>query len=109
MPNKIERLHSVTESISLTADPTTSARIPYGAVAGGMVFVDALATGTKIIWYAAPARGDSAYPVYDFNNLQETYISASRAYPVPDGCYSAPFLVPVLDAGTATISLSVKG
>lgn len=109
MPNKIERLSSTTASLAITADPATSARIPYGAVAGGTVFIESLSTGTKITWYVAAGRDSSAVPLYDYNNISETFVSANRAYPVPDGCFAVPFVIPVLDAGTATASFSVKG
>lgn len=109
MPNKIERLSSVTSPIALTASEATSVAIPYGAVAGGMVFVTALATGTKIKWHAATSASSAAVPIYADGSALETLVAASRSYPVPDACFAAPFLKAVLDAGTATITLSLKG
>lgn len=109
MPNKIERINSVTGSIALTASEATSVAIPYGAVGGGMVFVSALATGTKIVWHAASSASSAAVPVVYDDSAVETLISAGNAYPIPDPCFAAPFLKAVLDGGTATITLAVKG
>jgi hypothetical protein len=108
MPNKIERLSGHVGPVSLTASEATSEAIPFGASAGGLVFVDALATGTKIVWHAASTVGDF-YPIVEFGNAVETNVEQGKAYPVPDACFSARFIKLVLDAGTATITLSLKG
>jgi hypothetical protein len=109
MPNKIERLSSVTSSLSLAASESTTPLIPYGASAAGMVFVSAVSGATKIAWYSAATGSDVATPVYDSGNAVETFVSAGRSYPIPDACFAAPFLKLVLDSGTATATISLKG
>lgn len=109
MAGKIERSNSVSDSISLTASSSTSPKICFGPVAGGMVVVESVATATKINWYAAISPEGTAYPVYASGSQLSTDISASRAYAIPDELFGAPFVVAVTDAGTASIRLSVKG
>jgi hypothetical protein len=46
--------------------------------------------------------------VYDGTSVS-TSIAAGSAYVLPDAVYAAPFLVGVLNAGTATIQFIVKG
>jgi hypothetical protein len=108
MPNKIERLSGHVGPVALTDSEATSEAIPFGASAGGLVFVSALATGTKIVWHAASTAGDF-YPIVESGNAVETYIQQGKAYPVPDACFSARFIKLVLDDGTATITMSLKG
>jgi hypothetical protein len=109
MPNKIERLSSSGDLVTLTASVATAPRFPYGAVAGGMLFVFSTSGAAKISWYAAPEPTGPFLPVYSSGNASETFVSAGRAYAVPDECFAAPFLKMVLDAGSASVFLSVKG
>lgn len=109
MANKIERLSSVSGGLALTGSGSTTARLPFGAAASGMVAVTALATATKIIWHAAFTPSGTPVPLYSGGSAVETAIAVDRAYPIPDACLAAPFLVPVLDAGTATVTAAVKG
>lgn len=109
MPNKIERLSGTTSGLSLTTSPTTTACIPYGAVAGGMLYVESVTSATKITWYASPSVEGQRFSVTDGYNPQTTFVSALTAQPIPDACYAAPYLFPVVDAGSATVSISVKG
>jgi hypothetical protein len=109
MPNKIERLCSVTDVIAVTNSASTSPRIPFGAASAGMVFVNSVSGATSLTWYVA--AGPEATPVQanDGSGDLTTTVIASRAYPLPDALFAAPFIVAVTDAGTATIRLSVKG
>lgn len=109
MPNKIERLSGTTTALSLTSDPATTPCVPYGAMAGGIVHVSAVTSATKIIWYVAHDRAGQRFAVSDGYVAQETLIVPLTSYPVPDACYAAPFLCPVVDAGDASVSISVKG
>jgi hypothetical protein len=109
MPTKIERLSSSSESIALTDAAATTALIPYGAVAGGLFVVTALSGATKISWYVAAEPGATPAPLLSDGAAVETAIQSGSAYAVPDACFAARFLAPVLDAGTATVTLSLKG
>lgn len=110
MPHKIERLSSVTSTIAVTASASTSQRVPFGAAAGGVFVVDALAGGaTTLNWYVAFGPEATPVPLNDGTSDVSTVVSAGKAYPVPDSAFAAPFIVAVSDAGTATIRLCVKG
>lgn len=110
MPSKIERLHSVTGTITATASGSTSPKIPYGAASGGMLFVDAVASGANTItWYAAASQEDTSVPANADGSGVTTAIAASNAYALPDALFGAPFIVAVTNAGTATFRISVKG
>jgi hypothetical protein len=109
MPNKIERLSAVGSTITATNSTSTSPRIPFGANAGGMVFVTGVATATKILWHAALTNESTPIPVHADGAAVETAVANNRAYPIPDACFAAPFLVAVTDAGTLTLTIAVKG
>lgn len=109
MPNKIERLNAVTSSIVATNSTSTSPKIPFGAVAGGVIFVTAVSSATKISWHVATDVGATPIPLYADGAAVETAIANNRAYALPDAAFAAPFVVAVTDAGTATFTISVKG
>lgn len=110
MPNKIERLNSVTDSIVATASAATSPKIPFGAAAGGMLIVDAVASGaTTITWHAAFGSELTPRPVNADGSGVTTAIAANNAYALPDALFGAPYIVAVTNAGTATFRVSVKG
>jgi hypothetical protein len=110
MPNKIERLSSVTREIALTASAATSPKIPFGAAAGGVFIVDTLAgSATSIAWHVAFSPELTPRPVNDGTAAVTTTVTANTAYPIPDALFAAPFIVGVTNTGTATIRLCVKG
>lgn len=109
MPNKIERLSSVTGTYSLTASASTTARIPFSSMAGGLFSVEALSGGSSINWFVAMGAELTPIAANTGAAAVTTSISLNTAYPLPDALFAAPFLVPVLNSGTATIRLALKG
>jgi len=108
--SKIERFSSVTAALALTDTATTSARVPFGAASGGIIIVDAVTgSANKITWHAAFGDGDTPRPIWNESAVVETSIQANRAYPIPDACFAATRVVPVLNADTATVRVSLKG
>lgn len=108
--SKIERLSSVTNQITATNSASTSPKIPFGAAAGGVFIVDAVASGaTSLAWYVAFGQELTPVPVNDGTADVSTAIVASKAYPIPDALFAAPFIVAVTNAGTAAIRFCVKG
>ena len=63
MPQKIERLNSVSGSITATNSAATSPKIPFGAVSGGMLHVSAVSSATTITWHAAFGQEETPVPV----------------------------------------------
>lgn len=109
MSNKIERFNSVTGSLSLTNSASTTAKIPFGPAAGGVIIVDAVSGAASINWYVAFGPELTPVPLNADGAAATTAITVSNAYPIPDAAFGAPFVVPVLNAGTATIRVSLKG
>lgn len=112
MSSKISRSSGPSGSYSLVATTPTSTtvKIPYGAVAGGTLFVTAHSSATKLVWYVAIAPEATPVPLYsDGAVVETTALANSRAYPIPDAAFGAPFLVAATDTGTATVQVYVKG
>lgn len=95
---------------ALTASSATTSPIPYRSAAGGVLFVDAAAGGaTTITWWAAPEPGKSASQLFDASgNAITTAIAVGTSRSIPDALYGAHMLVPVLNAGTATVTFTGK-
>jgi hypothetical protein len=108
MPNKIERLSSVTQPLTLTADVATTPAIPYGASAGATIFVESVSGATSITWHVLHAPGSTA-AVMDSDGAVTTGIQAGRAYAFPDSLFATPFVKAVLNSGTASVVVSLKG
>lgn len=109
MSNKIERLHSVTGSVTATSSASTSPKIPFGAAGGGMMFVTDASSATSVTWYAAFGQEETPVPINADGAGVTTTIAASNAYALPDALFGAPFIVAVTNAGTATFRFSIKG
>lgn len=109
MSARIQRENASFGPISLTASATTSAKIPYRTMAGGLIFVTSVAGATSINWYVA--SGDEATPVAladASGNAVSTPIVSGKSYEFPGSLYGAQVVVPVLNAGTATATVNVK-
>lgn len=107
---KIERENSVTAALSLTNSASTTARVPFGPAGGGIIVVDSVTgSANKITWHASLSQSDTPQPIWNDGAVVETSIAASRAYPIPDACFASPIVVPVLNADTASIRVSLKG
>lgn len=110
MPNKIERYNSVSAAVTATNSASTSPKVPYGAVAGGMIIVDSVASGaTSITWNVAFGQENTPRPLNADGAAVTTTIAANNAYTLPDALFAAPFIVAVTNAGTATFRIAVKG
>ena len=109
MPNKIERLSSVTTAVVATNSASTSPKIPFGAAGGGMIIVDAVSSATSITWHAAFGPELTPVPVNADGSGVTTAIASGNAYALPDALFGAPYIVAVTNAGTATFRVCVKG
>lgn len=115
MPNKIERLSGVTGSFTLTTSTSTTARIPFGAVAGGVIVVTGVtSTPATLTWHVSNTPEGTLVPLQDGTGSAVTTTVAStnsyiNAYPIPDAAFGAQFIAAVTNAGSLTVVLSVKG
>lgn len=110
MPNKIERLSSVTDSFVATSSAATSPKVPFGSAAGGILIVDSVASGAATLtWHVAFGPELTPRPLNADGSGVTTAIAANNAYALPDALFGAPYIVAVTNAGTATFRVSVKG
>lgn len=109
MPYKIEHKSSVHAPVTFQSNVAQAGRMPYGAVAGGTALVTAVSGAATLSWYVAANSESTLYPAYSGSTPVTTSITAGRAYKLPDELFAAPFIAAVTDAGTATITLCVKG
>lgn len=115
MPSKIERLSGSTGSFTLTNSASTTARIPFGAAAGGVVIVTGVtSTPATLTWYVIGSAEGTLIPLQDGVGSAVTTTVAStnsyiNAYPIPDAAFGAQFIAAVTNAGSLTVTLSVKG
>lgn len=110
MPNKMERLSSVAGPFTATSSAATSPKVPFGASAGAVIIVDAVAGGANsITWHVAFGPELTPRPINADGAGVTTTIAADNAYVLPDALFAAPFIVAVTNAGTATFRISVKG
>lgn len=106
---KIERYSTTTGTTTLTASASTTAKLQFGSCAGGIIVVDSVSGASTISWYASLESEDTPVPVYSDGSAVTTDISAGRAYPIPDALFAAMQVVPVVNAGTASIRFRTKG
>lgn len=109
MANIIERLSSVTGTITATNSASTSPKIPFGPASGGILIVDSVSSATSITWHVAFGPELTPRPLNADGAAVTTTIAANNAYTLPDALFGAPFIVAVVNAGTATFRVSVKG
>jgi hypothetical protein len=101
---------SEARSVSVTNSTSTTGRIDMQRYAGGGYFVSSLVTGVTITWHVASSSSATPVALMDRTNTAVTQsVTDARAYPIPDECYGFPFAVPVLDAGSASLAVCVKG
>jgi len=109
MPNKIERLSSVADSVTATSSASTSPKLPFGSAAGGIIIVDAVSSATSITWHVAFGPELTPRPLNADGSAVTTTIAANNAYTLPDALFGAQYIVAVTNAGTATFRMCVKG
>lgn len=109
MSARIQRENQTFGPVSLTAAAATSARIAYGTMAGGLIFVTAVSGAASISWHVAADNNTTPVPLADAaGNAVSTPIVAGRSYEFPGALYGAQVVVPVLNAGTATAVINLK-
>lgn len=101
---KIERESGVM-SVIMTNDASTSQRLRFSAVAGGVLIADASDT---ITWYVSATPEGTAAPLLESDGTTPvtTSIVSGSAVALPDALFAAPYIVGVVTSGggvTATI------
>jgi hypothetical protein len=101
---RFERLNSHYK-IKLSADPAEAQRLPFGAVAGAMLFI--LEGSGTIVWHAAYDVNGDTFPAYDADGKPaETAVSEGNSFDVPAALFACPFIIPTGVDGEAVIAVS---
>jgi hypothetical protein len=88
---RLERLNS-SAAVKITTDPATSQKIPYGAVAGGVLMVTS-GSGT-ITWHCQATPDGDLFPMFDSEGAAcETAVSEGNAFDMPACLFACPFIV----------------
>lgn len=112
MSNTILRGATIVESLALTNSAATSAGFSMAGSAGAMVFVDTVSGGATSLTFAAKTDPTSAtaftlIPGDDTTPVSQP-IAAGVAFDLPSGLFAARWIIPVTNAGTASIRVVVK-
>lgn len=115
MPNKIERVSITTGSYAITSSTSSTARLPFGGSAGGVMIVTGVtSTPATLTWYVSSTSDGTLVPLQDGAGSAVTTTIAStnsyiNAYPLPDAAFGAQFIAATTNAGALTVQFSVKG
>lgn len=104
----ISRHYSDPVTIVCTDSPSTTARIPFGTSAGGVLTVAATNGATQVTWYAAPDMQTTPVPLFQDGAAVTTAVTVG-AHPFPDATYGCYVLAPVVSGGTMSAVVTVKG
>lgn len=112
MAHTIVRGSDVSQSLSLTNSASTSAGFSMGGSAGAMVYVVSVAGGATSLTFSVKADpADSS--TFSFVPSTSTSavlqpIAAGVCFELPAGLFAARFVIPVTNAGTASVRVVVK-
>lgn len=85
------------------------AYFPFGRFAGGVVTIANTNNATQIDWYSAPTVSATPLPVFADGSAVTTAVTVG-VMPVPDACFAAAYVYPVLvGASTMAMTVSLKG
>jgi len=88
---RFERLNN-SYPVTITADPATSQKLPFGAVAGATLMVTS-GTGT-ITWYCQASPDGDLFAMYDADgNPCESAVSEGNAFDLPAALFACPYIV----------------
>ena len=100
------------DTVTITAGSsaaTTSQRFSFQHTAGGVVLIANTGGATQIAWHAAEGQEATPLQVYADGAAVTTAVVVG-AHPVPDACFAAPCVVPVIAGGTTcAMTVALKG
>jgi hypothetical protein len=105
----ITRFHTTAVVTAGSSAATTSQRFPFSTMAGAAVVIANTGGATQINWHGALEQESAPIQVYSDGAAVTTAVTVG-IHPVPDACFSLPFVVPVLVGGTTcAMTVSLKG
>ena len=88
---------------------TTSGSFPFGRFGGACVLIAATNGCTQIQWYATNDLTTTPVKVYADGSEVTTALTVG-VHPVPDSCFAANYVVPVVVGGTTcAMTVMAKG
>ena len=100
------------DTFTLTAGSSANATTPrfsFQHMAGAGVIIGNTGGATQIDWHASAGPEDTPVKIYSDGSAVTTAVVVG-AHPVPDACFSFPYVAPVLVGGTTcAMTIVVKG
>lgn len=108
--NAIERRSGGNSVITANSSAaTTSGSFPFDRWAGAVVLIANTGGATQINWHVSSGYGEAPLQVYASDNAVTTSVTVG-AHPVPDACFAAAYVCPVIvGAATMAMTVGVKG
>jgi hypothetical protein len=91
------------ETVTVTAASsaaTSSPRFSFQHMAGAGVLIGNTGGATQIAWYGASGHETTPLQIFSDGSAVTTAVTVG-AHPVPDACFSFPYVVPVIAGGTS--------
>jgi hypothetical protein len=85
---------------------TTSGMFPFGRFGGACVMIANTNGATQINWFATVDPAVTPQRVYADGSALSTAVTVG-VHPVPDACYAANFVVPVIISSASTCAMTV--
>jgi len=112
MANTMLRGATVVETLAATNSAATSAGFSMAGGAGALVLVSSVSGGASALTFVVksdPASADNFTFIPDSSTTAVSQpISAGVAFELPGGLFAARWVIPVTNAGTASIRVVVK-
>ena len=111
MPTTISRNGSAPDQISITADPATSAGFSVNGAVGVVIYLDTVTTATTMTFYLKTDSKESvSYQLVDSSNAAVSQgLTQGKCFALPTlSVWGARYVIPVVNAGSATIRVTVK-
>lgn len=106
---EITRFQSTVTITAASSAATTSPRFSFTHMAGGGVLIGNTGGATQITWYGADSQEGAPLTIYADGSAVTTAVTVG-AMPVPDACFSFPYVVPVISGGTTcSMTVTLKG
>ena len=100
------------ETVTITAASsaaTSSPRFSFQHMAGAGVLIGNTGGATQIAWYGASGQETAPLQIFSDGSAVTTAVTVG-AHPVPDACFSFPYVVPVIAGGTSCgMAITLKG
>lgn len=107
--NDIRRCYTSFVCTANSSAATTSGNIPFSSFAGGVVMIANTQSATAINWHGTVDMSVTPRQIYADGNAVTSALTVGCVN-MPDACFAAPFVVPVIvGATTCAMTVMLKG